>query len=106
MTLALAACAQPRAGDAEPGPDPPPSAHVTVPVVGVDVLPMDRDALLRDRTVIVRDGRIAQIAPTATVDLAPGTFRIDGTGKVLMPGLAEMHGHVQGPDDPLYAQDV
>ncbi len=106
MTLALAACAQPRAGGAEPAANTPTSANVTVAFVGVDVLPMDRDALLRDRTVIVRDGRIAQIAPAATVDLAPGTFRIDGTGKVLMPGLTEMHGHVPGPDDPQYAQDV
>jgi cytosine/adenosine deaminase-related metal-dependent hydrolase len=106
MLGTLAACAQPRAGSTEPGASTPTSANGIIAFVGVDVLPMDRDALLRDRTVIVRDGRIATIAPAAEVDLAPGTFRIDGTGKVLVPGLTEMHGHVPGPDDPQYAQDV
>lgn len=106
LPLALAGCAQPRAGSSSPAADPPAPATGTIAFVGVDVLPMDRDALLRDQTVIVRDGRIATIAPKATVEIAPDTLRIEGAGRILMPGLAEMHGHVPGPEDAQYAQDV
>src|SRR5690606_14626500 len=35
-----------------------------------------------------------------------GARRIDGEGRWLMPGLAEMHGHVPGPDNPRYAEDT
>ncbi len=101
----LAACAQPQA---EQSAKPTTSATAEIAFVGVDLLPMDGegDDLLRDRTVIVRDGRIAAIAPAASAELAPGTQRIDGKGKLLMPGLTEMHGHVPGPDRKQYAEDV
>jgi imidazolonepropionase-like amidohydrolase len=102
-----AACAQQREGEGEAGPQAAPTADAgDIAFVGVDVLPMDRDELLRERTVIVRDGRITAIQPAGSAELAPGTTRIDGKGKVLMPGLAEMHGHVPGPDEAQYAQDV
>lgn len=78
----------------------------TTAFVGVDVLPMDRDTLLRGQTVVVRDGRIASVEPAADADVPDGALRIDGRGKVLMPGLAEMHGHVPGGDDPQYVEDV
>lgn len=74
--------------------------------VGVDVLPMDRDRLLPAQTVVVRDGRIVSMGPAADADLPADARRIDGRGKVLMPGLAEMHGHVPGDDDPQYVEDV
>lgn len=106
--IVLAACAGPQvAAPAQPqaaqaGED----AGATIAFVGVDVLAMHGDGLLPDQTVIVRDGRIVEVAPAATLDLAPGTRQIDGKGKFLMPGLAEMHGHVPGPDDAQYAHDV
>lgn len=74
--------------------------------VDVDVLPMDRDGLLPAQTVLVRDGHIVSMGPSADVDVPAGAQRIEGRGKVLMPGLAEMHGHVPGGDDPQYVEDV
>ena len=65
--------------------------------VGVTVIPMDRNRLLRDQTVIVRDGRIVSVGSAASTPVPAGTTRIDGRRKFLMPGLAEMHAHVQGP---------
>lgn len=61
----------------------------------VNVVPMDSERLLRDHTVLVRNGRIAAIDDSA-MDIPEGATRIDGTGKYLMPGLAEMHGHMPG----------
>ena len=62
--------------------------------VDVTVIPMDRERRIEHQTVIVRDGRIATIGPTASTPVPTGVTRIDGRGKYLMPGLAEMHGHV------------
>ena len=60
----------------------------------VNVIPMDRDRLIPQQTVIVRDGRIAQIGAAASVKAPAGAMRVDGAGKYLMPGLGEMHGHL------------
>jgi Amidohydrolase family len=68
--------------------------------VNVNVVPMDRDRVIENQTVIVRDGRILEIGPAAKVKLPDGAQRIDGAGKYLMPGLAEMHGHIPPPNAP------
>jgi len=66
----------------------------TVVFENVNVIPMDRERLIERQTVVVRDGRIAQIGPAAGAKAPAGATRVDGTGKYLMPGLAEMHGHL------------
>jgi imidazolonepropionase-like amidohydrolase len=63
-------------------------------IENVTVLPMDRERELPDQTVIVRDGRIAEIGPAATTEAPEGAVRVDGRGKVLLPGLVDMHVHV------------
>jgi imidazolonepropionase-like amidohydrolase len=60
----------------------------------LSIIPMDRERVLADRTVIVRDGRIAEIGASGTVHVPAGATRIDGRGKFLIPTLAEMHAHV------------
>src|SRR5712692_6640602 len=78
---------------------------LAVPVIGqtvvfenVNVIPMDRERVLERQTVIVRDGRIAEIGPARKVKAPDGALRVGGTGKYLMPGLAEMHGHLPPPN--------
>jgi imidazolonepropionase-like amidohydrolase len=66
----------------------------------VSVIPMDREAVLPDQTVVVRDGRIAEIGPAARVSVPADVVRVDGRGKYLMPALAEMHAHVPGGNAP------
>src|SRR4051794_29274345 len=65
----------------------------TTAFVDVSVVPMDGERLLAHQTVLVRDGRIAEVGPTATVRVSKDAARIDGRGKFLMPGLVEMHAH-------------
>lgn len=72
----------------------------------VNVVPMDDERVLENHTVIVRDGRIESVAPAGEVTVPEGATEIDGTGRYLMPGLAEMHGHVPGTNDPQYTEDV
>lgn len=82
----------------------------TVAFVNVNVLPMDRADVLPDQTVVVRGGRITAIGPAAATQVPQGATRVDGRGKFLMPGIAEMHGHVPGigPDgqNRQWAEDV
>jgi imidazolonepropionase-like amidohydrolase len=66
----------------------------TTAFVDVSVIPMDRERVLERHTVVVRDGRIVQVAPTRSASIPADATRIDGRGKFLMPGLAEMHSHV------------
>jgi len=75
--------------------EPPATAFV-----GVNVLPMDRNTVLRDQTVIVRDGRIVEIGGTKSVAVPAGAVRVEGGGRFLMPALAEMHAHIPGGKAP------
>ena len=64
--------------------------------IGVNVLPMDKDGVLANQTVVVSDGKIASIAPAAKAQVPAGAVKVDGSGKYLMPGLGELHGHIPG----------
>ena len=64
----------------------------------VTVLPMDSEQTLSNQTVVVENGRITQVDDAAAVNVPAGAVEIDGTGKYLMPGLAEMHGHIPPPN--------
>jgi imidazolonepropionase-like amidohydrolase len=55
---------------------------------------MDRDRVLARQTVLVRDGRIAEIGSAGKVNIPSSALRVSGDGRYLMPGLAEMHGHL------------
>lgn len=92
--LAAAAFAADGAGAAEH------AARAVHAFVGVDVVPMDGERVLEDRTVIVIDDRITRVGPRAEVEVPAGAVRIDGEGLWLMPGLAEMHAHIPGAGAP------
>lgn len=66
------------------------------PVLVVDhvhVVALATDAVEDDRTVVIEGGRIAAIGEHGKVKVPDGATVIDGTGKWLMPGLADMHVH-------------
>ncbi len=68
LTLVLAACAV-----AAPVQDTPSTAGgEVVAFVEVNVVPMDRERVLERQTVIVRDGRIAEIGPAASIRVPEG----------------------------------
>lgn len=71
----------------------------TFAVTNVAVIPMTRATIVTDATVLVRDGRIVRIEPSAAAKLPKGARRIDGRGKYLIPGLADMHVHLYSDED-------
>lgn len=78
-------------------------ASDVIAFVGVDVVPMDSERILDEQTVLVRGDRIAAMGPTGTLTVPAGATVINGRGKYLMPGLADMHVHILAPNEmPLY----
>ena len=67
--------------------------ETTVAFVNVNVVSMDSELILEKYTVIVKNGLIAQIGPSNDVQIPQDAEKIDGTGKYLMPGIADMHVH-------------
>jgi imidazolonepropionase-like amidohydrolase len=57
---------------------------------------MDQERVLTDQTVVVREGRIAALGSRAEVPIPPDALRIEGRGRYLLPGLADMHAHLSG----------
>jgi len=65
----------------------------------VNVIPMDKETVLPDQTVVVKNGRITAIGTEKNTKFSKQAIIIDAKGKYLMPGLAEMHAHVPPIDD-------
>jgi imidazolonepropionase-like amidohydrolase len=68
--------------------------------VGVTVLPMDKETVVPNQTVIVREQKIAWMGSADAATIPANAARVDGKGKFLMPGLAEMHAHIPGGKAP------
>ncbi|MDX1677550.1 amidohydrolase family protein [Arsukibacterium sp.] len=66
----------------------------------VHVLPMQPEhvtpdnRVLRNQRVVIKDDRIIAVGSAAELAVPAGATVIDGAGRYLLPGLAEMHGHV------------
>jgi imidazolonepropionase-like amidohydrolase len=73
-------------------PQPKPAAIVAF--TNVSVLPMDRETVVSGQTVVIRDGKIAEMGAAGSVRVPDGAVSVDGQGKFLMPTLAEMHAHI------------
>ncbi len=74
--------------------------RAVIAFVGVTVIPMDRERSLPNQTVIVRGDRIVEIGPADRVRAPERALRVEGRGKYLIPGLAEMHAHLPGGQAP------
>ena len=65
----------------------------TVAIRNATVISMVPAAPATLATVIVRDGKIAEIGQPERIRVPEGATVVDGTGKYLIPGLFEMHAH-------------
>ena len=79
---------------------PAPTPDSITAFVDVTVVPMDRERTIPHRTVVVQGDRILNIGPASKVSVPAGATRVDGRGKFLIPGLAEMHAHIPGGQAP------
>jgi len=106
IVLSLALLAAGACADTEPSaPSGPLGFVATAPIVafiGVTVVPMDSERVLPDQIVVIDNGRITTIGSSGQVDVPAGATRIDGRGRFLTPGLADMHVHLGDADIEAY----
>lgn len=77
------------------GTERPTAPHV-IAFLHATVVPMDRERLLYDQTVLVADGKIIAIGSTSKVKVPSGALRVDAAGRYLIPALCDMHVHLLG----------
>ena len=68
--------------------------HVTV------VNPAEKNPLQPNVTVLLDGNKIVDVGPDTSIPISSGARVIDGTGKFLIPGLADMHIHLTGAGEP------
>lgn len=75
------------------------SAHTAPPspadlaITHAAVVDVEGGRILPGQTLLIRSGRIVEVAPSSEILVPPGVQVVDGTGKYLIPGLWDMHGH-------------
>jgi len=70
----------------------------------VNVIPMDKEQVLENQIVVVKDGKIISMGSNAKYD--KDALVINAKGKYLTPGWSEMHAHVPPIDDIQPMKDV
>lgn len=76
-----------------------------VAFVDVALVPLDSAHVVGHQTVVVQAGRVAQIGSAAEVPVPADAQRVDGRGRFLMPGLADMHVHLAHPETDQFFHD-
>jgi len=75
----------------------------TIAIADVTVLPMDRERLLQHQTLVIAGGRIVAMGGVRRIPIPAGATRVDGRGRFVLPGLADMHVHLSTTDEfPLF----
>lgn len=66
--------------------------QITV-IKNVNVIPMTENRILKDQNVLIQDRKIIAIVPSE-LDIPKDVTVINGRGRYLMPGMADMHVHL------------
>jgi imidazolonepropionase-like amidohydrolase len=75
------------------------AAQPPVAIVGAKVIDGTGGPAIDNATVLVQGGKIAAVGPSARTRVPPGSEVVDGKGKTLMPGLIDLHCHLNQPAD-------
>ncbi len=108
--MTLAACAS-LAGCASPGDDDGPAAAAKGQraFVGATIIDGTGGAAILDGVILVgSDGRIAGVGTAADVAIPEGAEQVDVSGRFVIPGLINAHGHVgdtRGLESGRYSRD-
>ncbi|MEQ9405091.1 MAG: amidohydrolase family protein [Cyclobacteriaceae bacterium] len=65
-------------------------------ILNVNIVDVESGSITPGMDVLIKGDRIEEVRPS-NPDLVKAAFRVDGSGKYLIPGLWDMHAH---PDDP------
>lgn len=70
------------------------SAQTTRAFVGARIIDGGGKTAIEHGTLIIRNGRVEAVGPSSRIKPPAKAERIDLTGKTIMPGLVNAHGHV------------
>ncbi|ATQ40904.1 metal-dependent hydrolase family protein [Caulobacter mirabilis] len=99
--VAVAAFAVAIAAGGAAGAQPaPPAPKKTVVVTAARLLDVSTGRYVENPAVVIVDGRITAIGSLAAMTLQPGYEHVDLPGQTLLPGLIDMHVHLDA--SPLY----
>ncbi len=73
-----------------------PAAAETVAVTADRMIDVLAGKTIDRPVVVIRDGRIASVGPAGSVTVPKDARRIDLAGKTILPGLIDMHVHLEG----------
>ena len=62
------------------------------------------DAVVEDQNILIRNGKIERISSQELI--LAGAKTIDASGKMVIPGLIDMHVHIHGPGTPMWKMRV
>ena len=80
-------------------PSPATTRAASIAFTGATIIDGTGRAPVANATILVTGGRITAIGPAAEVTIPREAERIALTGKYIIPGLINSHGHVNTPDD-------
>lgn len=91
-------------------PGGPGDGPTSLALVDVEVITMVSEQVLHGQTVLIHDGRIREMGPKAEIAIPEQARVIDGAGRFLLPGLVDLHVHLDEglgvrpdfADGPLY----
>jgi len=63
--------------------------------IDVNLVPMTENIVLKDQTVLVNGAQIIEVGPSDQIPIKENMVVINGEGKYLLPGLADMHMHTR-----------
>jgi hypothetical protein len=72
-----------------------PQPATAIAIVNGDVFDSERGVILPRTTILVRGDRIVAVGPTGSVAIPAGARTIDARGQTVIPGMWDMHTHVQ-----------
>jgi len=71
----------------------------TTAFTGARLIDGTGSAPVEPATIVITDGRIAAAGPAASVTIPPGATRVDMSGKTVLPGIVNAHGHLNVDDN-------
>ena len=72
----------------------------------VNIIDVTGGPTKHDMSIVIERDRIKTIAPSRDIQLAPNARIIDGRGKFVIPGLADMHNHLGDGSESEYQRNL
>jgi imidazolonepropionase-like amidohydrolase len=82
-------------------PQPPPATSAPIAIVGARLIDGTGAPPVNDAVVVIDGERIRAAGARAQLRVPPGANVVEGAGKVLIPGLVDVHCHINQPPEDM-----